>query len=428
METNMSEKATLVIKNISNLITMKGPNRPRKKEEMSEIGLIKNGIIAASKDKIIYVGSGDLPKDIEISQDAKIINAQGKTVTPGLIDPHTHLVHGGSREYELFKKLKGESYLDILSSGGGIYDTVESTKKTSFEELLKKAEKSLNRMLSYGVTTVEAKSGYGLDDFDTELKQLEVIRELNRIHPVDLVPTFLGAHAVPKKYEGNVDKFVDILIREMIPYVAEKDLAKFCDIFCEKGVFLVDQSRKILSAAKEHGLFLKIHADEIEPLGGAELAAELGCISADHLVGASDEGLKKMAKSNVIATLLPTTTFFLQSEKYANARKMIDLGIPIALSTDYNPGSSPTENLQLVMTFGALKLHMNPKEIITSVTINAACALKLEDKIGSLEVGKKADITIFDVPNIEYLIYHFGVNHTQTVIKNGEVYDIAAVS
>lgn len=419
----MEKKATLIIKEISNLITMKGPNRARKKEEMSNIGLINNGIVAVSNDKIIYVGEGELPKEIPISKNVKIISAKGKTVTPGLIDSHTHLVHGGSREYELTKKLEGKKYLEILESGGGIFDTVESTKKATFDELYKKAEKSLNRMFSYGVTTVEAKSGYGLDDFETELKQLKVIQELNKNHLVDVVPTFLGAHAIPKKYKNNVDKFVDIITKEMIPYVAKYKLAKFCDVFCEKGVFTIRQSRKILLEAKKHGLLLKIHADEIEPLGGAELAAELGCVSADHLVGTSEEGMKKMSEKNVVATLLPTTTFYLQSNKYANARKMIDLGLPISLSTDYNPGSSPTENLQLVMSFGAIKMNMTPKEIITSVTINAASALKLEDKVGSLEVGKKADIAIFDVPNLDYLIYHFGVNHTETVIKNGKVYN-----
>jgi imidazolonepropionase len=419
----MEKKATLIIKEISNLITMKGPNRARKKEEMSNIGLINNGIVAVSNDKIIYVGEGELPKEIPISKNVKIISAKGKTVTPGLIDSHTHLVHGGSREYELTKKLEGKKYLEILESGGGIFDTVESTKKATFDELYKKAEKSLNRMFSYGVTTVEAKSGYGLDDFETELKQLKVIQELNKNQLVDLVPTFLGAHAIPKKYKNNVDKFVDIITKEMIPYIAKYKLAKFCDVFCEKGVFTIRQSRKILLEAKKHGLLLKIHADEIEPLGGAELAAELGCVSADHLVGTSEEGMKKMSEKNVVATLLPTTTFYLQSNKYANARKMIDLGLPISLSTDYNPGSSPTENLQLVMSFGAIKMNMTPKEIITSVTINAASALKLEDKVGSLEVGKKADIAIFDVPNLDYLIYHFGVNHTETVIKNGKVYN-----
>ncbi|PNR93639.1 imidazolonepropionase [Petrotoga sp. 9PWA.NaAc.5.4] len=415
------EEATLVLKNISNLITLKGPNRARIKREMSETGLINNGIIAVKNDKIIYVGQGTLPKNIKTTAETKIIDCKGKTVTPGLIDSHTHLIHAGSREYELFEKIKGIKYLEILESGGGIYDTVEATKKASFKELYEKAEKSLNIMLSYGVTTIEAKSGYGLDDFETELKQLEVMKELNKNHPVDIVPTFLGAHAVPKKYRNNSDDFVEKLLKEMIPFVSEKRLAKFCDVFCEKGVFTVEQSRKILSEAKKFGLLPKIHADEIESTGGAELAAELGCISGDHLVGASYNGLKMMAEKGVIANLLPTTTFFLQSEKYAKARKMIDLGIPVTLSTDYNPGSSPTENLQLVMSFGAIKLNMTPQEIINSVTINAAASLKLENQVGSIDEGKNADISIFDTPSLEYLIYHFGINHTYMVIKNGKI-------
>ena len=415
------KKATIVIENISNLVTLKGPNRARRSDEMSEVELIKDGIVAVEDDKIIFVGQDHLPQNIKITSEAITIDASNKLVTPGLIDSHTHLVYGGSREHEIYNKLKGTKYLDIMQAGGGIYYTVEMTKKASFKELYKKAERSLNRMMEFGVTTVEAKSGYGLDDFETELKQLKVIKELNDNHPVDIVATFLAAHAVPERYKNNSDKFVEIIINEMISYVSEKGLAKFCDVFCEEGVFSVEQSRKILTAAKDWGLIPKIHADELEPLGGAELAAEIGCISADHLVGASEKGLKMMAEKGVIATLLPTTTFFLQSEKYADARKMIEYGIPVALSTDYNPGSSPTENLQLVMSFGVIKLKMSPQEIISSVTINAAASLGLENKIGSLEEGKNADIVIFDVPNLEYLIYHFGVNHTDTVIKNGVV-------
>ena len=415
------KKATIVIENISNLVTLKGPNRARRSDEMSEVELIKDGIVAVEDDKIIFVGQDHLPQNIRITSETITIDASNKLVTPGLIDSHTHLVYGGSREHEIYNKLKGTKYLDIMQAGGGIYYTVEMTKKASFKELYKKAERSLNKMMEFGVTTVEAKSGYGLDDFETELKQLKVIKELNDNHPVDIVATFLAAHAVPERYKNNSDKFVEIIINEMISYVSEKGLAKFCDVFCEEGVFSVEQSRKILTAAKDWGLIPKIHADELEPLGGAELAAEIGCISADHLVGASEKGLKMMAEKGVIATLLPTTTFFLQSEKYADARKMIEYGIPVALSTDYNPGSSPTENLQLTMSFGVIKLKMSPQEIISSVTINAAASLGLENKIGSLEEGKNADIVIFDVPNLEYLIYHFGVNHTDTVIKNGVV-------
>lgn len=417
-------KATLVVKNISNLITLKGENKPRVKEEMRDIGLIKNGVIAVDGETIIYVGEGDLPKDIEVNEETMVIDGKGKTVTPGLIDSHTHLVHGGSRENELAMKLKGMEYLDILKAGGGIHSTVEATKEATFDELYEKAKKSLDIMLSLGITTVEAKSGYGIDDFETELKQMEVAKRLNEDHPVDIVSTFMGAHAIPKEYEKNSDEFVDIIINKMLPEVERKDLAKFCDVFCEEGVFSIDQSRKILLAGKKHGLLPKIHADEIKPLGGAELAAEVGCISADHLVAASEKGMEQMAKENVIANLLPATSFNLQTGNYANARKMINMGIPVALSTDYNPGSCPTENIQLVMSFASLIMKMTPEEVITAVTINGACSLKVEDEVGSLEEGKKADIVIFDAPNLNYIIYHFGINHAEKVIKNGVVYSV----
>lgn len=414
-------KATLVIENIQNLITLKGENKPRIGEKQKEIGLIENGVVAVKDDEIIYVGEGKLPKNIEVDKHTVIISGKGKTVTPGFIDSHTHLVHGGSRENELSMKLEGKAYLDILKAGGGIHSTTKATTEASFDELYKKAEKSLNTMLSLGITTVEAKSGYGIGNFDTEVKQLEVARKLNDNHVVDIISTFLGAHAIPQEYKEDPDKFVDILIKDMIPEIADKKLAKFCDVFCEEGVFTVDQSRKILNTAKKYGLMPKIHADEIVSLGGAELAAEVGCISADHLIGASDTGMKDMAQKGVIAVLLPGTSFNLQKGTAANARKMIGLNVPVAISTDYNPGSCPSENLQLMMTLSALTLKMTPEEIITGVTMNAAASLGIEDKVGSIEIGKKADISMFDIPNLAYLVYHFGINHTDTVIKNGNV-------
>lgn len=414
-------RVDLVIKNIKNLYTLKGPNRPRVKDEMKEVGLIENGIVAVHKDIIAYVGHGELPSHFEMDEDTKIIDAKGKTVIPGLVDSHTHLVHGGSRENELAMKLKGAKYLEILEAGGGIYSTVEATKNATFSELYDQAKKSLDTMLSYGVTTVEAKSGYGIDDFGTEIKQMEVAIKLNEDHPVDIVSTFLGAHAIPKKYMDNPDEFINILIEDMIPEVSRRNLAKFCDVFCEKGVFDLEQSRKILEAGLKYGLLPKIHADEIEPMGGAELAAEVGCISADHLVAASDRGIEMMAKKGVIANLLPGTSFYLQSGKHARARQMIDAGVAVSISTDYNPGSCPTENMQLVMSFASLTYKMTPEEVLTASTINGAASLKLEDRIGSIEVGKKADIVILDSPNFEYIIYHFGVNHTLFVVKGGKI-------
>ena len=414
-------KATLIIENITSLITIQGEDKPRRGELQKEIGLIENGVIAVKDDKIIYIGQGTLPKEIEIDGTTVVINGEGKTVTPGLIEAHTHLVHGGSREHELSMKLEGKGYLEILAAGGGIHSTARATANASFEELYKKAEKSLNTMLSFGVTTVEAKSGYGIGSFETELKQIEVANKLNENHPIDIVSTFMGAHAVPEEYKDNPDAFVYKLVNEMIPEIANKKLAKFCDVFCEEGVFSVEQSRIILDAAKKDGLIPKMHADEIVSLGGAELAAEVGCISAEHLIAASDQGIKDMADKGVIAVLLPGTSFNLQKGTAARARKMIDEGVPVAISTDYNPGSCPSENLQLMMTLSSLTLKMKPEEVIVGVTINAAAALGLEMERGSLQVGKKADITIFDAPNLDYIIYHFGINHTDKVIKNGKL-------
>ncbi len=414
-------KADIIIKNIDKLYTLKGPNRPRVKDEMRQVGLIEDGVVAIEDGKIIYVGQGQLPEDIKTDETTVIIDGRGKVVTPGLVDSHTHLVHGGSRENELAMKLKGVKYLDILAAGGGILSTVNATRNATFQELYDQAKKSLDRMLSYGVTTVEAKSGYGLDDFDTEIKQMEVAIKLGEDHPIDVISTFMGAHAIPSRYKDNPDLFVDVIKNEMIPEVAKRGLAKFCDVFCEKGVFTVEQTKDILETGKQWGLLPKVHADEIETLGGAELAAEIGCVSADHLIAASDKGIKMMAEKGVIGNLLPGTSFNLQSGKLANARKMIEEGVAVALSTDYNPGSCPTENMQLIMSFASIMLKMTPEEVLTAATINGAASLKLEEEIGSIEVGKKADIVVFDAPNFEYIIYHFGVNHTDKVIKDGKV-------
>lgn len=414
-------KATMVIKNIDNLITLKGENRARRGKEQSEIGLINNGVIAIDGEKIIYVGQGDLPEHIETDQNTEFISGEGKTVTPGLVDSHTHVVHGGSREHELSMKLKGVPYLDILAAGGGIHNTMEATRNASFDDLYNQAKKSMDTMLSYGVTTVEGKSGYGVEDFDTELRQLEVAKKLNEDHHVDLVSTFMGAHAIPMKYKDNPDEFVDIIINEQIPQVAEKGLAKFCDVFAEEGVFTIDQSRKILLAAREHGMKLKIHADEIVSLGGAELAAEIKCVSADHLIAASPEGIKAMGQAGVIGNILPGTSFNLQTGHFASAKKMIEENVAVAISTDYNPGSCPTENLQLIMSFASLIMKLTPEQVITGVTINGAASLGIEDEVGSIQEGKYADIAIFDAKNLDYIIYHFGINHIDKVVKKGKL-------
>ena len=414
-------KATMVIKNIDNLITMKGEDRARRGKEQSEIGLIKNGIIAIAGEKIIYVGEGNLPGHIETDESTEFISGEGKTVTPGLIDSHTHVVHGGSREHELSMKLKGVPYLDILAAGGGIHNTIEATRNASFDELYNQAKKSMDTMLSFGVTTVEGKSGYGVEDFETELRQLEVAKKLNEDHHMDLISTFMGAHAIPMKYKDNPDEFVDIIINEQIPQVVKKDLAKFCDVFAEEGVFTIDQSRKILLAAREHGMDLKIHADEIITLGGAELAAEIKCVSADHLIAASDEGIKAMGEAGVIGNVLPGTSFNLQTGHFANPKKMIEENVAVAISTDYNPGSCPTENLQLIMSFASLIMKLTPEQVITAVTINGAASLGIEDKVGSIQEDKYADIAIFDAKNLDYIIYHFGINHIDKVVKRGKL-------
>ena len=411
-------KADLILKNIGKLVTMQGSSSFRVKEEMNKINILENAYIAVKNGKILAIGVGDEFGNL-CGDDTKIHDAEGLLVTPGLIDSHTHLIHGGSRENEFSMKLNGVPYIEILNNGGGILSTVKATKEASEEELYKKAKKSLDRMLEFGVTTVEEKSGYGLE-LNTEIKQLEVARVLDKNHPVDLVHTFLGAHAVPEEYKENHKAYIDILVDVMMPKIKDMGLAEFCDVFCEEGVFTIEESEYILQKAKEMGYKLKIHADEIESLGGAELAAKLGCVSADHLMAASDEGIKMMAENNVVANILPATSFNL-NKNYADCRKMIDMGAIVSLSSDYNPGSCPSENLQLVMQLGCLHLKMTPNEVLTAVTINAAYAIDRADKIGSIEVGKNADFVVFDARNVEYLMYHFGINHTKKVYKNGNL-------
>ena len=407
--------ADLVLYNIGQLVTSRELDDSKKMDNIEVIE--NNGYIVIEKDTIVAVGSGEVPKEY-LSPATEMVDLSGKLVTPGLIDSHTHLVHGGSRENEFAMKIAGVPYLEILEKGGGILSTLKSTRNASEKDLIEKTLKSLRHMLELGVTTVEAKSGYGLN-LEDELKQLEVTKILGYLQPVTLVSTFMAAHATPPEYKDNKEGYVQEVIR-MLPIVKERNLAEFCDIFCEDKVFSVDESRRILTAAKELGYKLKIHADEIVSLGGVELAAELGATSAEHLMKITDSGINALANSNVIADLLPATSFNLM-EHYAPARKMIEAGIQIALSTDYNPGSCPSENLQFVMQIGAAHLKMTPKEVFKAVTINAAKAVDKQDTIGSIEVGKKADITVFDAPSMAYFLYHFGINHTDSVYKNGKL-------
>lgn len=411
--------ADLILYNIGQIFSPIDNGVPLKGSKMNEAELISDGYIAIKDGKILEIGTGMVPGEL-IGDNTQKTNLNGLTVSPGLIDSHTHLVHGGSRENEFSMKLNGVSYLDILNAGGGILSTVKATKNAGFDELYDKAKKSLDIMLIHGTTTVEAKSGYGLD-WETEERQLKVAKKLNEDHFMDIVSTFMGAHAVPAQYKENPDLFVDELVDVMIPKVKEQGLAEFCDVFCEHNVFSVDQTRRILLAAKENDLKLKIHADEIVSLGGAELAAELGAHTADHLMAASDKGIELMAKNNIIANLLPGTTFSLMKTSYADARKMLDHDLAVALSTDYNPGSCPTENLQLIMQLGSLAMRMSPIEVFNAVTLNGAYSLGRGDRKGSFKIGKDADIVVFDAPNINYILYHFGINHVKQVYKNGKL-------
>ncbi len=407
----------LIIKNASQLVTCSG-FKAKKGKDMNQLGIIENGAAIVENGEIKWVGkTQDIPKRLE--RVAETIDATGKTVLPGFVDSHTHFVFGGYREEEYAWRLAGHDYMTIMEKGGGIVNSVRQTQGASIDELIRTGMKRLDAMLSFGVTTVEGKSGYGLD-FDTEIKQLQVMKKLNNRHRIDVVPTFLGAHAVPKNYKGREDAFIDKMINDVLPEVVQQNLAEFCDIFCEKGVFSVEQSRRMLHAAQARGLKSKIHADEIVQLGGAELAAEIGAVSADHLLMASDDAINAMAEQDVVATLLPGTAFSLK-EDYARARDMIDAGLAVALATDFNPGSCFTESIPLIIALATLYMKMSIEETITALTINGAAALDRAHMIGSIDVGKKGDLVIHEFPNYKFIPYHIGVSTVEKVIKEGQV-------
>ena len=409
---------TLLLKNAAELVTCRG-HAPKCGPAMQDIGIIEDGALWLEDGIIRKVGATDeILSDIAEPPDA-VIDASGRCVLPGFVDPHTHFLFAGHRAEEFSWRLRGDTYMDIMERGGGIINSVRATRQASADELLAIGQRRLDSMLSFGVTTVEGKSGYGLDAA-TELKQLTVMAELDRKHPVEVVRTFMGAHAIPAEYKGRTDDFVDYLLQNVLPLVAEQRLADFCDVFCEKGVFSVEQSRRLLTAAQSLGLQAKVHADEIVTLGGAELAAELGALSAEHLLHASDAGIRRMAETGVIAVLLPATAFCLR-EPYARARFMIDSGVPVALATDFNPGSCFSESIPLVIALAALYMQMTPAEIVTALTINAAAAVGRADRIGSLEAGKQGDFVLLDHPSHLYLPYHAGVNCVATVVKRGEI-------
>lgn len=405
----------LLIKNIGCLQTPtgsyshKGSKQGQNKKLIDAAIAVEDGIITE------ITSGGKLPQG---SFD-EVFDAEGRLATPGLVDGHTHLVFGGYRQNEIPMKLAGAGYLDILRAGGGILDTVRKTRQATFEELYDKSAAFLDEALSLGVTTCEIKSGYGLD-MENELKMLEVIKTLGEKHPVDVVPTFMGAHAIPPEYEGKGDEYIDMMCNEVIPEVRKRNLAEFCDVFCEDSVFDAAQSRKYLEAARAHGFELKIHADEIEDIGGSKLAGEMEAVSAEHLIAAGEEGMDAMAAGGTSAMLLPATSFYL-GKTYAPARTMIEKGIPVCIASDFNPGSCPSLNLQLAINLGYLRYKMTPEEILTAVTINPACAIGRGDTAGTLEEGKQADIVIWDAPDMEMLCYRFGSNLVKTVIKKGEI-------
>lgn len=411
--------ADVLLTHFNQIVCPNDPGHPLTGQEMKEATIIEDGYLALKDGLIMALGSGQ-PDASLIGPETVVRSYEGKIATPGIIDCHTHLVYGGSREHEFAQKLAGVPYLDILAQGGGILSTVRATRAASFDNLYQKSKRLLDYMLLHGVTTVEAKSGYGLD-WETEKRQLDVVAALEKDHPIDLVSTFMAAHAIPEEYKGNAKAYLDEIVEQMLPEVKKENLAEFCDIFCEKNVFTAEESRYLLSKAKELGFKLRIHADEIASIGGVDVAAELSAISAEHLMMATDEGIAKMSQAGVIGNLLPATTFSLMEDTYAPARKMIDAGMAITLSTDSNPGSCPTANMQFVMQLGCFMLRLTPIEVLNAVTINAAYSVNRQERVGSLTVGKEADIAIFDAPNIDYPLYFFATNLIHQVYKKGQL-------
>lgn len=414
------KSADLAVVNCGQLLTCRG-QIPKRADALQDVGLLEKGCIASHKGRIVFVGEEKkLKEEVRLEENGVCIDGTGLVALPGFVDSHTHLPFAGTREEEFVLRLKGYSYQQLAEKGLGIQTTVSETRRASQKELLSLSLTRLDRMLLLGTTTVEAKSGYGLNLKD-EIKQLETLQEFRRLHPIDIVPTFMGAHEIPAEYRSRKKDYIDLLIHKILPEVKEKKLAEFFDVFCEEGVFSLEETRNLVRAAKEAGFKIKIHADEFSPLGGAELAAEEEAASADHLINITEEGIQKLAESQTVATLLPAVSFFLMLEKKAPARKLIEKGAIVALATDFNPGSSMTESMLFVLQLAVFTMKMSIEEAINAATANAAYALARHEDVGSLETGKKMDVVLWDVPNYPTLIYHLGINPLKHVIKNGKI-------
>lgn len=413
-------KVDLLIKNAAQLVTPM-QTQPKKKGSMGELLIIENGCIAVTGNVITSVGTtSEVLSSLNGEKPQTIIDARNKVILPGFVDCHTHPIFFATRENEFRARIMGKSYQDIAEEGGGIRSSVRKIRNASKKQILEAVRPRLDRFFEYGTTTIEAKSGYGLS-FEAEIKSLEVIRELNQSHPLDLVPTFLGAHEVPDEYRTQREAYIELIIKKMIPTVAERSLAEFCDIFIEQNVFTVEEGRRILAAARAAGLRPKVHANQMSANEGAALAAEVAAVSAEHLDYITQDEIEQLAQAGVIPVLLPGAVFYLNLEKYAPAREMIEAGLPVAISTDFNPGSCMTESMPIIMTIACIKMRLLPDEAIIAATLNAAMAINRQNTIGSLEVGKMADIVTWDMPNYEHLAYHFGVNLADTVFKNGKI-------
>jgi imidazolonepropionase len=409
----------LALINIKQLVTVaSGGGRVRIGKEMSSLGVIENAAVLVEDDHITWIGRME---DLSMGSlgETDVLDCLDRVVMPGFIDPHTHLVFAGSREEEFAMRSAGLSYGEIAERGGGILSTVQKVRDTPKKDLKKSARRWINAMLQHGTTSVEIKSGYGLDT-DSEIKLLETIRELDKEEVMTVVSTFLGAHATPPEFRENKAGYIDLIVNHMLPYIGSKKLTTFCDVFCEKGFFDLAESRSILLQGKQFGLQSKIHAEQLSALGGAELAAEVGAISADHLEHVTEEGIAALAAAGVVAVLLPGVSFFLNIP-YAPARKLIDAGVPVAIATDFNPGTCMTYSMPLMMTMACTQMNMSPEEAITASTLNAAAAVGLSGERGSIEAGKKADLVVLHIPNYNYLPYHFGENHVEKVVKEGVV-------